>query len=57
MKWLPLFSPIPPVLISYLLARRKIQEIHVLVNDRLDMALAKIVALEAALKISKDKEA
>lgn len=46
-KWLPLIAPIPPVLISYLLARRKIQEIHVLVNNRLEEALEKIRILEA----------
>lgn len=57
MKWLPLFAPIPPVLISYLLGRRKIQEIHVLVNNRLDEALTKITALERDLKTSRSKEA
>lgn len=46
MKWLALLSSIPPVLLSHMLAKRKIQEIHVLVNARLTDALAKITQLE-----------
>jgi hypothetical protein len=42
-------APIAAVVASHLLARRKIQEVHVLVNNRLSIALAENKVLKAAL--------
>lgn len=47
MTWIALlFAPIPPVLLTYFLTRKKIQEVHVLVNSQLTEALNRIVQLE-----------
>lgn len=47
MTWLAvLIAPIPPILLTYFLTRRKIQEVHVLVNSQLTEALNRIVQLE-----------
>lgn len=54
MEWLVLLAPVLPAVVTHLLARRKIQEIHVLVNNRLEEALTKITRLEAALEAQSD---
>jgi hypothetical protein len=45
-----LIAAVPPtaaVIIGFMHTRKKIQEVHVLVNDRLDAALAEIKNLKA----------
>jgi hypothetical protein len=42
------------VIASYLLARRKIEQIHVLVNSRLSAALTEIRSLKKRLGIPED---
>lgn len=60
MTWqtaITLLAPIIPVVVGYLLSRKKMEQIHLLVNSRLDEALHKIASLERALVVSKKKEA
>lgn len=50
-----LLSPIPPVIIGYLLTRKRLTEIHVLVNSRLTKALEEIDILKTSLQKEEEK--
>jgi len=46
-----LLAPTLAVVVTYLLTRKKIQEIHIIVNSKMTEALNRIVSLEHKLNI------
>lgn len=47
-------APVLAVVIAAIFNHKKLQEVHLLVNSRLDKALAKITSLERSLREAKD---
>lgn len=55
-NWLVILSPILPVVVGYFLTRKRLTEIHILVNSRLTDALKEIEILKTLLTIEKEKK-